>query len=112
MHCCTIDELELAERSRLGRQWWMGFGNLIKGWIIASSMLYLGPRLAHLTNLVEVFVRYAEEFVPPTFQTHEFVMIKIDQVTLEVHRAPRGLESRKQGLHHRHPWQELLKSKK
>ena len=81
--------------------------NLIKGWIIASSMLYLRPRLAHLTNLMEVFVKYTGEFLPPSFQTHD----KTDQVTLEVHRAARGLESRKQGLHHRHPWQELVKNK-
>ena len=44
--------------------------NLIKGWIIASSMLYLRPRLAHLTNLIKVLVKNAEEFVTPSFQTH------------------------------------------
>ena len=86
--------------------------NLIKGWIIASSMLYLRPRLAHLTYLVEVFVKYAEELVPPSFQTHKLMVNITDKVTLKVHRAPRGIKSCKQGLHHRHPWQELVKNKR
>ena len=57
---------------------------------------------------MEVFVKYTGEFLPPSFQTHD----KTDQVTLEVHRAARGLESRKQGFYHWHPWQELVKNER